>query len=214
VKNIILRQLPALRSLDLGTNRYNRMLHWRINSILVPLTYIRIVLNNPYDLLRLMLTRPLSETLRHLHVKLTDLSDNFNFCLPNKDQFILMSQLHTFTFVKSFLWKLKNELTFVDMLTGVNVMPMLRRVNLAITLNSDELNHIKQCSIFNDYRSVDVHFALCFDDSYQNIKLKNLIPHGSISHPREVVGSVFMVNHMANIGYSLAPFLNIVSFKW
>lgn len=175
------------------------------------LTFLRIVLDNPYDILRLMLTRPLSKTLKHLHITLTDIPSDFDFCLPNKDGLVSMVQLETFTLVKSFLWKLKNELTFIDMLTSADIMPMLRRIKLAITLNNDELNRIKQCSIFNDYRSVDVHFVLCVNEFYTNMQLKKLIPYGSRSFPREVMGSIFTVNYWYNVGYSTTPHLSQVN---
>ncbi|CAF1595267.1 unnamed protein product [Rotaria sp. Silwood1] len=131
-----------------------------------------------------------------------DIRFDFVFHLPNKDQLVSMIQLHTFTLVKSFLWILKNELTSIDILTSADMMPMLRSINLSITLNNDELNHIKQCSIFNDHRCVNVHFVLCIDDYDTNIQLKKLILHDSLSYPRKVMGSVFTVNYWYNIEYS------------
>ncbi|CAF4516839.1 unnamed protein product [Rotaria socialis] len=107
VQNILLLHLSALRSLDLGTNNYNRMLFWRITSISVPLTYIRIVLNT------------------QLHVKLSDCYWDFEFPLPTPNVLPRMNQLHTFTFAKSFQWKLNAEWTFVEILTSANVMPIL-----------------------------------------------------------------------------------------
>jgi len=184
---------------------------WRLTNISMPLTFLRVVLDTPYDLIRLMLTRPLSKTLQHLHITLTDILAGFNFRLPSKDQLVPMIQLRTFTLVKSFRWKLKNELTFVDILTSADMMPMLRRINLSINVNNNELNRIKQCSIFNDHRCVDVHFVLCIEDCNANIQLLNLIPHGSLSHPREVRGSAFMINSWYNIGYSTTVHLSRVN---
>jgi hypothetical protein len=166
------------------------------------LTFLRIVLDNPYKIIGLMLTRPLSETLKHLHITLNDFMSDLDFRLPRKDQLVPMKELNTFTLVKSFRWRLKNELTSIDILTSSDIMPVLRRINLSITVNIDELYRIKQCSIFNDHRCVDVHFVLCIDDLDANFRLTNLIPHGSLSHPREVRGSAFMINSWYNIGYS------------
>jgi hypothetical protein len=186
---------------------------WHLTNISTPLTFLRIVLNSPYDVIRLILTPPLSKTLKHLHITLTDIRCAFDFRLPTKDQLIPMTQLHTFTLVKSFLWKLKNELAFIDILTSADMMPMLRRINLSITLNNDELNRIKQCSIFNDRRCVDVHFALCVVDYEYDayIQLIKLIPHGSLSYPREVRGSAFMINSWYDIGYSTTVHLSRVN---
>jgi hypothetical protein len=60
---------------------------------------------------------------------------------------------------------------------------------------------------FNDYRSVDVHFALCIDDFYEHIKFKDLIPRGSLFHPREVVDGFFMLNDCPHTGFSTTPYL-------
>jgi len=136
---------------------------------------------------------------------------NSDVHLPNKDQLVAMKKLYTFTFVKSFLWKLKNELTFIDIITSTDIMPLLRRINLSITLDNDEFNRIKQCSIFNDYRCVDVHFVLCINDYDANFRLTNLIPRGSLSYPREIMGSAFMFNYWHNIGYSTPVHLSQVN---
>jgi hypothetical protein len=202
VKNIIFRHLHALRSLDLGTNESNWMHNWHLTNISMPLTFLRLVLDNPQDLIRLMLTRPLSLSLKHLHIMLRDIMSEYNFRLPSKDQLFPMKQLYTFTLVKSFRWKLKNELSFLDILTSAEMMPMLRRINFSINLNDDELSRIKQCSIFQDHRCVDVHFVLCIENNDGHIQLKKLIPHGSVSYPREVMGSVFTVNYWYDVGYS------------
>ncbi|CAF1293778.1 unnamed protein product [Rotaria magnacalcarata] len=201
VQNILLRHLPALRSLDLGTNNYNRMLFWRITSISVPLTYIRIVLNTVNDLLHLMSTFPLSKTLQQLHVKLSDCYWDFEFPLPTPNVLPRMNQLHTFTFAKSFQWKLNAEWTFVEILTSANVMPILRKANLAVVLTVEDLDRINQSSIFIDSHRVDVHFALHIHGTCHYTKARDHLPRGSLFHPKQVMLSRFITNYWHNIAH-------------
>ncbi|CAF0964394.1 unnamed protein product [Adineta ricciae] len=107
-----------------------------------------------------MLTPHLSMTLKHLHIIVRGAQNMTYFHVPNKHRLVVMKQLETFTFVKSFIWKFENELQFIELLTSADIMPVLRRVNLSIALDTEELNRIKQSSIFDDYRCIDVHFAL------------------------------------------------------
>ncbi|CAF4156004.1 unnamed protein product [Adineta steineri] len=155
-----------------------------------------------------MLTRRLSETLKHLHITLNDFVDDFDLRLPRKDQLVPMKELQTFTLIKSYSWKLKNELILIDLLTNAAIMPMLRQINLSITLNINELYCLKQCSIFNDYRCIDVHFVLYIDVFDPTFQLKDLIPHGSLSYPRKIMGSMLMFNYWYDIGYSTSIRLN------
>jgi hypothetical protein len=158
-----------------------------------------------------MSTVPLSETLEQLHVKLSDCNGTFGFNFPTPDQLARMDRLHTFTFTKSFSWKLNTEWTLVEMLTSKNVMPVLRRANLAIVLTVIDLDRMRQSSIFSDFRCVDIHFALCIHGPYQYIKMRDFIPCGSHSHPKQVMYSAFTIKHWYDMAYYIRPDLNYVS---
>ncbi|CAF1652071.1 unnamed protein product [Adineta ricciae] len=202
VKNIIFRHLHSLRSLDFGPNDFNGVYDWRITHISARLTFLRVSLWWPSDVVRLISTPPLPETLKYLYISLSDITCGMLSRLPNKQQLAPMKQLRSFTFMKSFIWRFDNELAFIELLTCEDIMPMLQRVKLSIILNNHEFDRFKQCSIFNDHRCIDVHFALCIEDYDRCFNSTDLIPHGSFSYPKEVRGSALMVNYWYNIGYS------------
>lgn len=211
VENIIFRHLHSLRSLDFGPNDFNGILSWHITHTCTRLTFLRVSLWWPFDVVRLMSTSPLPETLKYLHISVSDIVRGNLPRLPNRQQLAPMKQLRSFTFFKSFLWKFDNELAFIELLTCEDMMPMLQRVKLSISLNNHEFNRFKQCSIFNDHRCIDVHFALCFEDDDRCFDSTDLIPHGSFSYPKEVRGSALMVNYWYDIGYSSSVALSRVS---
>ena len=93
----------------------------------------------------------------------------------------------------------------------MNVMPVLRRLNLAIFVRVDELNRIGRFLRFNDQRRVMVHFTLmtCYHRSHR--KLTDLLPRGGIHHPREVVGVTYVVNR-ERMDVSKDPFVRDVFF--
>ncbi|CAF1374541.1 unnamed protein product [Rotaria sordida] len=80
------------------------------------------------------------------------------------------------------------EWSTIESLTASNVMPVLRRMNLAIFITVDHLNCINRSSLFIDDRQIDVQFAFIIDDTSLGIQLSHHIPHGSRFHPREIVG--------------------------
>ena len=137
-----------------------------------------------------MSTELLSNTLEQLHVRVVDgdLHDDFPL-----ESLIQMKHLHTFTLAQDYLTSHPISSTTIEELVNMNVMPVLRRLNLAILVRVDELNRIGRFLRFNDQRRVMVHFALmtCYHRSHR--KFTDLLPRGSIHHPREIVGVTYVV---------------------
>jgi len=73
-------------------------------------------------------------------------------------------------------------------------MPVLRRANVSIFININDLNRISLSPLFTDHRHVDVHFAFSLINCPQYIKVTQYIPRGNHFHPREIVGATFVVN--------------------
>jgi hypothetical protein len=192
VKNILLRHLPALRSLDLGFHSSHFILVWNIAYVQAPLTYLRITLLNVSTLLDIMATRSLSTTLRQLHVKICDVGVDRTFRVSDINISFSMSSLRTFTFVKPLLNQFDNEWRFVDALTSYQVMPMLQRANIIVAITVADLDQINQSMLFNDDRLVDVHYAFILNDNLSHIDLNKRIPCGSRSHPRLIASATFV----------------------
>ena len=74
---------------------------WNITPVRVPITYLRVTLHCVYDVLAIMGTRPLSATLRSLHVKLRDDGPDRRVRVAKITIAFSMLSLRTFTFVKS-----------------------------------------------------------------------------------------------------------------
>jgi hypothetical protein len=106
-----------------------------------------------------------------------------------------MVNLHTFTLVQTFFSVLKIEWTDFEILTSSNVMPILRRANVSLFINTNDLSCIGSTPLFTDHRHVDVHFAFNLINCPQYIKVTPYIPRGNRFHPREIVGATFVVNH-------------------
>ncbi|CAF1547062.1 unnamed protein product, partial [Rotaria sp. Silwood1] len=85
-------------------------------------------------LVRLMSTPPLSTTLHQLHVKVGN--SDFNTCslIPKSP--------------------LSMRMVFFEMLTSSIVMPVLRRANVSIFIDINDLNCISSSSLFTDHRHV------------------------------------------------------------
>lgn len=193
INDVLLVQLPALRSLDLDVNFYRTA--WPFTSAIAPLAYIRISLWNMRTLVKLMSTSPLSNTLRHLHVILCDdyfynSSDNH----PIHTVSAIMLNLRTFTLVQTYFSILTVEWKLVEMLTSSKVMPVLRRANLALPVSIDYLDRIRSAPIFIDHRHVEVNFAFSLINCRRYNEMTQLIPCGSHFYPREIAGATFIVN--------------------
>ena len=105
----------------------------------------------------LMSTELLSNTLEQLHVRIVDgnIHDNFPFESPRR-----VKHLHTFTLAQDYLTSRPVSSSTIEQLVDMNVMPVLRRLNLAIFVQVDEMDRIGRLLRFNDQRRVMVHFAL------------------------------------------------------
>ncbi len=193
INNVLLIRLPALRSLDLGIEYYGTS--WPITTAIVPLTYLRLFLPRMNSLLRLLSTPPLSDTLKQLHVKVGNSHFDTHSPVLKSDLSIQMVNLHTFTLVQGFFSALTIEWTVFEILTSPKVMPVLRRANVSIFLNINDLNRIGSSSLFTDHRHVDVHFAFHLINYPQYSQVTQYIPRGHFFHPREIVGATLLVNH-------------------
>ncbi|CAF3473121.1 unnamed protein product [Rotaria sp. Silwood2] len=193
VTDVLLRQLPVLRLLDLGTNALVYSLrNWHVTSVSISLTYLRISLDSLNDVLRILSTRSLSDTLEQLH-----LSVEAQASYPSLDSLtpLCMMHLHTFTFATPLCSHYHNEKwSFVEEITSSTIMPVLRWINLAMILSIDHLIHLNQMSLFVDDRHVDVHFAFSVNDRAKHAQLSEYIPHDARFHKRQVVGVTFINN--------------------
>lgn len=212
--NILLTRLPALRSLDLGMDYYGT--YWSYTTTTAPLTYLRVSLADVSTLIRLMSTQPLSNTLRQLHIKIGDSHCKTHSAISMSNLSIQMVNLHTFTLVQTFFSRLTIEWADFEMLISSNVMPILRRANVSLFININDLNCISSSALFTDHRHVDVHFAFNFINCPQYIKVTPYIPHGNCFHPRDIIGATFTINHWCydRSNWSLAddPFVSYFSY--
>ncbi|CAF4136264.1 unnamed protein product [Rotaria magnacalcarata] len=192
IEEILFTRLPALQSLDLGMNNYGTC--WPFTTTVVPLTYLRIDLPCIDTLVRFISTPPLCDTLRQLHVHL----GNANFAISTFNLSIQMIHLHTFTFAQTFFSELTTKWSIFEMLTSSNVMPVLRRLNMSLFINMNDLNHIGSSPLFTDTRHIDVHFAFNLINCPQYIEMTQYIPRGSRFHPREIIGVTFVVKHWSS----------------
>jgi hypothetical protein len=222
INNILLIHLPALRSLDLGMNYYGTS--WPITTAVAPLTYLRLPLLNMDILLRLISTEPLFDTLRQLHITIGDSDSNTHCPVSMSNLSIRMINLHTFSLVQTFFSMLTIEWTVFEILTSSKVMPVLRRANVSLFINTNDLNCIRSSPIFTDHRHVDVHFVFNLLNCPQYIKVTPYIPRGNHFHPREIVGATFVVNSWSDrsewltdgdpfVSYCLIIFLIAFYFK-
>jgi hypothetical protein len=184
--------MPALQSLDFGMNNYGTC--WPFTTAVVPLTYLRIDLPCMDALIRLISTPPLCDTLRQLHVHV----DNAKSVISTFNLSIQMIHLHTFTFVQTFFSELTTKWRIFEMLTSSNVMPVLRRLNMSLFIDMNDLNHIGSSPLFTNHRHVDIHFAFNLINCPQYIEMTQYIPRGSRSHPREIIGVTFVVKLWSN----------------
>jgi hypothetical protein len=190
VKNILLQQLTALRSLDFGTDKDHYILGWHVDVVQTPLTYLRISLVDVLALLNLMSTWPLWNTLHQLHVTICEMYVSHAFLLNSKKKLsFCMTHLQTFTFIKPFYQQFFDEWDFLEELTSSRV----RRANINVTLSAADLSRFDQSPLFIDHRCIDAHFALAVknDDQLHHVELDKRIPRGSRSHPRQIVSAAF-----------------------
>ena len=167
-------------------------MNWNTIPVRVPLTYLRVTVHRIKDLLAIMATRPLSTTLRQLHVKLRSHGRNLTVSVSEMKLAFSMSSLHTFTFVKSFHWQFEDEWTVLDALTSSAVMPVLQWAKLIVTIDVSDLNRIGRSELFNDHRRIDVQYAFIHKCVSLHSDLDQRIPRGSRSHARSVSSATFV----------------------
>ncbi|CAF2767848.1 unnamed protein product [Rotaria sp. Silwood2] len=196
IKNIFLIPLHSLRSLDFGMNYYGTC--WPITTSILSLIYLRLALPCMNTFVRLISTEPLYDTLRQLHVKVGNSYCNSRSSVSVSNLSIRMANLHTFTLVQTFFSKLRIEWTLFEILTSSKVMPVLRRANVSIFININDINRISSSPLFTDHRHVDIHFAFNLINCPQYIKVKQYIPRGNRFHSREIVGATFVVKYFSD----------------
>ena len=86
-----------------------------------------------------------------------------------------MKVLHTFSFVKSFGWHSAVEWTTLDLLTSSNIMPLLKRMNFALSIKVIDLVGVNNSALFTDSRHIDVQYALIINDDRPHIKFINYV---------------------------------------
>jgi hypothetical protein len=168
-------------------------MEWNITPIRAPLSYLRITVHRVDDLLAIMMTRPLSTSLRWLHVKLRDTRQApAGYPVPDTMIAFRMSSLQSFTFIKPLSRQVADEWTFFDALTSSTVMPVLQRAKLIVAIALSDLNWIDRSGLFNDHRRVDVQYAFILNDERSHTELDKRIPRGSHSHPRAVASATYV----------------------
>ncbi|CAF4286715.1 unnamed protein product [Rotaria sp. Silwood2] len=196
VKNV-LPHLSALQSLDLGQDVGFGLTNWYITTIQSSLNYLRVSMEDIPHLCHVMSRETRSTTLEQLHVTMRSLHARSKNSLPKGLVLSKMINLHTFTLVQSIFSYNRIEWSTIESLTASNVMPVLRRMNLAIFITVDHLNCINRSSLFIDDRQIDVQFAFIIDDISLGIQLSHHVPHGSRFHPRQIVGVTCVLSYLS-----------------
>lgn len=194
----VLPHLTMLRSLNLGQDTGFGLTRWPITTIQSPLNYLCLPIQDINRLCHVMSTATLSTTLEQLHVTMR--SEHVTRFQTLSKELVLskMINLHTFTLVQSIFSTNRIYWSPIESLTAPSVMPVLRRVNLAIFITIDDLDHINRSSLFTDDRRIDVQFAFIIDNVSLGIQLMNHVPHGSRFHSRQIVGAMLAVNWLSN----------------
>ncbi|CAM4774372.1 unnamed protein product [Rotaria magnacalcarata] len=204
----VLPHLSALRSLDLGQDTGFGLTNWNITTIQSPLNYLRVSLEYIPRLCHVISRDTLSTTLEQLHVTLRSSHVREKNSIPKELVLSKMINLHTFTLVQSIFTFIYNRIEWptIESLTAPNVMPVLRRLNLAILIAIDDLDCINRSSLFIDDRRIDIQFALIIADTSLGNELRYSLAHGSRFHPRQIVGITCVYNHYPwayNVWYTL-----------
>jgi hypothetical protein len=184
----VLPYLTSLRSLDLGQDTGFGLTNWHITTIQSPLKYLRVSLADAAHLYHVISAEILSTTLEQLHVTLRYPDWICEKIRSEELKLPSMVHLHTFTLIQSIFSEDRIEWSTIELLTAPKVMPVLRRMNLAIFITANDLNRVNESSLFSNGRRIDVQFAFIVDDDSLDIQLNHQLPHGSRFHPRELIG--------------------------
>jgi hypothetical protein len=185
----VLPHLNALRSLDLGQDTGFGLTNWYSTTIQCPLNYLRVSMEHIPHLCHVMSRETLSTTLKQLHVTMRNEHGRRKNSIPKGLVLSKMINLHAFTLVQSIFYRSSIiKWSTMESLTHPNVMPVLRRMNLAIFITVDDLDCINRSALFTDDRRIDIQFAFIIDDASLGNELSHSVPHGSRFHPRQIAG--------------------------
>ena len=189
--------MTSLRSLDLGQDTGIGLVSPHITMIHNRLTYLRVSLQDAADLYHVMSSATLSTTLEQLHVTMRAIEFLREKILPKGLKLPVMMNVQTFTLVQTIFSINRIEWSTIESFTASDHMPVLRRVNLTTLITVDDLSHVKESLLFTDDRRIDVQFAFIVDSDSFDIQLSHQVPHGSHSHPRQVVGVTCVVSGLS-----------------
>ena len=194
VENVLLRHLPVLQSLDLGTNTQALVKHWDIVSVPLCLTYLRLVFPTTTQLQQMMSTLSPSNTVRTLHITIqSPSSEDSDDELEMVNKLPPMIHLLKFTLVQPFFAIYAVDWAPLVTMTRAKTMPVLRQFNLAIIIRIEDLDFICRSHLFLDHRRIDVRYALSVIDWPSSLNLNEMVLPTSRSHPREISGASFSI---------------------
>ncbi len=190
----VLPHLISLRSLDFGQETGFGLTNWQVTTIHSPPKYLRVSLTDTAHLFHVVSAERLSTTLEQFHVTLRSMDSMYENISPKELELPPMMHLHTFILILSIFSQSRIKWSTIELLTAPKVMPVLRRINLAIFITMDDLDCMNRSLLFNDDRQIDVQFAFIIDSSSLGIQLSHQMPRGSHFHPREVIGVTCVVS--------------------
>lgn len=184
--------LPALHSLDLGTEASFFLHQWPFEKIQTQLIKLTITLARIYDLFDILSTEPLRDTLMQLHVTMSNVHNGLHQKLFDFDLVPRMTSLEVFSFVKPFDCCFGEEWTIVERMTSGEVMPILRKLTLCIVIDKNEFLQLSKSELFTDSRHVDVHFALIVTDDQLHIELLQYVGDYFQYRSRSMASATFL----------------------
>ena len=193
---MFLPYLNALHSLDCGQDTGFGLVNWYVTRVQCPLKYLRVPINDISQLVHLISRETLSTTLEQLYVTMRNDHMRRDNSLPTGLALPSMINLHTFTLVQSIFAISRIQWSVIELLTTPNVMPRLRRMNLAIFISVNELDSINRSALFIDDRQIDIQFAFITDHTSLSNEVADNLPRGSRFHPREIVGVTCVLSHL------------------
>ena len=183
-----LPHLTDLRSLDLGMERSFFLHHWPFKRIQTSLINLTITLSGMNNLLLIMSTEPLAQTLQQLRITINDMNNRLYYNLNDVSLTPQMKALKVFSFVKTFGCCFGEEWTFVDRITSINIMPVLQHMSFCIVMNADDLVRMNQSALMTDCRHVDIRFAVMINDDRSHMELLPYVQRSS----RQMASATFV----------------------
>ena len=159
----------------MGTETSFFLHRWPFKRIRTPLVKLTITLGSMVNVLPIMCTEPLAQTLQQLRITLDDTHNHLYYNLNDVPSTPQMEALEVFSIVKAFKCCFGDEWTFVDQITSFDIMPVLRQMSFCIVVNADDLVRMKHSALFTDSRHVDVRFAMVIDDDRSHLELLSYV---------------------------------------